>query len=71
MMNLTLHNFRPDKFYPDFWVSPLGTVCTREEAERIVENKLITEQVRENRDKPFQRRKEMLKTGFEGLRRAA
>lgn len=74
MINPTLHNFRPDPFYPDFWVSSLGNVCTRQEAERIIELERISQEVRDARNEPLVTReqaKEMTKRRFEDVRRAA
>ena len=72
MIDLTQHNFRPDKFYTDHWVSQFGNVCTRAEAERIVEIEQLTQRARQLQDAPFvtrEQRRENLKQGFELVRR--
>ena len=67
MIDLTLHNFRPDKFYKDFWVSTLGVVLTRPEAERLVTLDRMKERAREAKDKPMVRTLERLREMREGI----
>jgi len=72
-VNLSDHNFHPDKFYKDHWVSALGNVCTRLEAERIVKLRLDSAQAKVDANLPLPARVtrgEMRRQGFEVMREA-